>query len=118
MKRILVCDDDEGISEVIKIILTQSNYDVNIISNGHGILKIVDKYQPDVILLDIWMPGLSGKEIIPLLKKDQRFSHVPIIIISALNEKKEVFKKYGADDFLAKPFDMKELLMIVKKYVN
>lgn len=116
MKRILVCDDDSGISEVIKIILEQAHYHVTTICNGRAIQKKIKEYQPDVILLDIWMPGISGKEIITLLKRDKQLSHIPIIVISALSDTEKIAQKYGADDFLPKPFEAENLLALVKKY--
>lgn len=116
MKKVLVCDDDKGISEVIKIILEDANYEVNNINNGRAIERKVENYQPDLILLDIWMPGISGKEILSLLKKNEKLSHIPIIIISALSNVNKISKEYGADNFLPKPFDVKDLLSLVKRY--
>lgn len=118
MKKILVCDDDEGISEVIRIILEGANYQVNSLNSGHAIQKKIQQYEPDVILLDMWMPGIEGKEIIIMLKRSKNLSHIPIIVVSALSNTKDISRKYGADDFLEKPFDTNKLLSLVEKYAK
>lgn len=116
-KKILVCDDDEAISEMIKIMLENEGYEVRLILNGKAIIKKVLEYQPDLILIDIWMPGMDGKEAIGLLKKDQETKNIPIFIISALheNEISQIVKKAGAQGFLAKPFNISDLLAIIEK---
>lgn len=109
-KKILVCDDDLGIIEVLRIILETNNYTVRVLTEGKGIVKKVIEYQPHLILLDLWMPGVAGKEITGLLKKEEKTKHIPIIIVSALNETEKIAKEIGANGFLCKPFDMNELL--------
>src|SRR5260221_8707735 len=104
MKKILICDDDEGIVEVMQIILEENNYEVSTILKGKGIEKKILEFKPDLIFLDIWMPGMDGQETTKLLKHDPKFSHIPIILVSALNEIDKIKHKVGADDFLAKPF--------------
>lgn len=117
-KQILVCDDDPSILEIIKIILEDSGFVVKILSSGKGIEKKVLEYQPDLILLDIWMPGIDGKEITKLLKRKKETKNIPIIVVSALNETEKLAKELGADDFLAKPFDMNDLLSKANKYTS
>lgn len=119
-KRILLCDDDEAISEMIKIMLENEDFQVRLLPNGKAIKKQVKEYSPDLILIDIWMPGIDGKEVVKLLKKDQMSQHIPIIIISALHENqiKQIVKKIGADGYLPKPFDIKDLLATVKRYIG
>jgi len=116
--KVLLCDDDEGIIEVIKIILEENGYEVKPLLNGKGIEKKVLKYIPDLIFLDIWMPGIDGKEVTKLLKNDPATMHIPIIIISALNEVDKIQDSIGADDFLAKPFEMQDLLNKVKHHTS
>lgn len=118
MKRILVCDDDEGIAEVMRIMLEGAGYTVNIVNNGKSIQKKVAVFKPDLILLDIWMPGIDGKEITKLLKKEKSSSKIPIIVVSALNDTKKIADDSGADGFLPKPFDMDTLLALAKKYTS
>ncbi len=117
-QRILVCDDDTGVVEVITIILEEEGHEVITLNSGKAIQKRVQEYLPDVILLDIWMPGIDGKQVTKLLKNNPNTRHIPIIVISALNDVQNLAKEAGADDFLAKPFQMNGLLALVKKYSN
>lgn len=116
-KKILVCDDDQGVVEVIKIILEQEDYRVRVLTSGKAIQKRVEEDLPDVILLDIWMPGIDGKQVTKLLKKNINTKHIPIIVISALNDTEKIAKEAGADDFIAKPFQMDYLLAKVAQCV-
>lgn len=117
-KRVLVCDDDTGILEVIQIILEGSGFVVKTLSNGKSIRKIIDEFQPNVLLLDIWMPGIDGEEITKIIKREQSTKDLPIIIITALNQPEKLVTETGANDYLAKPFDMDELIAKVTKYAT
>lgn len=116
-KKILVADDDLGISEVIQIILKDHGYEVTVINDGSSVLQAMKKLLPDVVLLDLWMSGMDGHEVITEIKKDPRLLSTPIIIISALTEGEEIAQKFGANDFLAKPFNINDLVATVEKYV-
>ena len=113
--RILVCDDDPGILEVIKIILEENDFKILTVSTGKGIQKTITSFKPDLIFLDIWMPGIDGKEITTLIKRDPTTKKLPVIIISALNDTEDIAQKVGADGFLSKPFTIENLLAIVEK---
>lgn len=117
-KRILVCEDDQAISEIMKIMLEQGGFEVKLLSSGKAILKQVKNFQPHLILLDIWLPGIDGKEIIKILKKDPKLNQIPIIIVSALHEKEvlQIVKDLQVAGFLLKPFNMSALLAIVEKF--
>lgn len=118
MKKILICDDDESIVEVIKIILESENFETATCNSGKGIERKVMEYNPDLIFLDIWMPGIDGKEVTKILKKNPKTSGIPVIVISALNDTKDVAQEAGADGFLSKPFEMEELISTAKKYTT
>lgn len=117
-KRILVCDDDKGILEVMEIMLQTKGWEVKALSDGKGIIKKIQEFKPDLIFLDIWMPGINGKEIVLLLKKDSTTKNIPIIIVSALSDTEAIAKKAGANGHLGKPFEMNELFSIVEQYAN
>ncbi len=117
-KHVLVIDDDKGISEVIQIILEDNGYRVTVLSEGTDILKKVKKITPDLILLDIWMAGVDGRDVVKLLKKEDVTKDLPVIVISALSNPEKIAAEAGASDFLPKPFDMDDLLAIVKKHVE
>lgn len=114
-RRVLVADDDLSILEAIRLILEFDHYRVETVSDA----RIEDKvasFTPDVILLDIWMSGGDGREICRKMKNDVKFQHIPIILISASKDVQESAKEAGADDFIAKPFEMDELLAKVAQY--
>ncbi|HEX8923197.1 MAG TPA: response regulator transcription factor, partial [Patescibacteria group bacterium] len=109
MNKILIIDDDQGILEVVKIILTDSGYEVFAIDDGENVMERVIKMNPDLILLDLWMPGISGKEVCLTLKSHSETKDVPIIMLSASVNTKEVAEECKADGSLSKPFEMDEL---------
>jgi DNA-binding response OmpR family regulator len=115
-KKILVADDDTDILQVITIILKGAGYDVKTTMNGQT-EKLVQEYLPDLILLDIWMAGVDGRNICKNLKGKKLTMHIPVIMISANKDVEKIANEAGADDFIAKPFAMKELLTSVAKYL-
>lgn len=111
-KKVLVIDDDKAILEVITIILSDIGYEVVTISNGSEVPSAISKHDPSVILLDIWLSGHDGRQI---AKQIRSIKKIPIIIMSAHNDAKKMFEEAGADDFIAKPFDISDLADIVEK---
>lgn len=108
-KKILVCDDDLGILEMLELIL-EDDYQVIIEPNSVNALKNIASQRPDLILLDIWMPVISGDQILRELKADPVTSAIPVLMYSASTEGQAIATASGADSFLAKPFDINELL--------
>jgi DNA-binding response OmpR family regulator len=115
-KTILVCDDDEPLLELVTELLTDEGYNVECVSDATSIFALVRRLHPDLILLDLWMPGISGEEITLKLKKDPATSSIPIIIVSAHKDTVKIVLKIGADDFILKPFDINELSAMVAKH--
>lgn len=112
-QRILIVDDDENIAELISLYLTKECYETKIVNDGEDALKAFTEFDPQLILLDLMLPGIDGYEV---CKSVRQKSQVPIIMLSA---KGEIFDKVlglelGADDFIVKPFDSKELVARVK----
>ena len=118
-KRILIVDDEEDTLEMLSTILEHEDYITWRAINGKKALELARK-KPDLILLDIRMPGVSGLEVCRQLKQDDEFKHIPIIICSAkvLSHDIELGLNAGADEYLTKPFSTKELTQIVKKYIS
>lgn len=116
MSTILVADDDPAILEVIKIILEENGYKVVTISDGGLVKKEIVAQKPSLVLLDIWMSGHDGRDITKLVKSDNKTKNVPVVVISAHNETEKIAKDAGADNFLSKPFNIDELLSMVKQY--
>lgn len=112
-QKILIVDDDENISELISLYLTKEFYDTKIVYDGEAALREFDSFQPNLILLDLMLPGMDGYQV---CREIRQRSNTPIIMLSA---KGEVFDKVlglelGADDYIIKPFDSKELVARVK----
>ncbi len=112
-QKILIVDDDENIAELISLYLTKECFDTMIVGDGEAALEAVESFHPNLILLDLMLPGIDGYQVC----REVRAKHqIPIIILSA---KGEVFDKVlglemGADDFMEKPFDSKELVARAK----
>lgn len=112
-QKILIVDDDEHIAELISLYLTKECFDTRIEHDGQSAITAFKEYMPDVVLLDIMLPGKDGYQVCREIRME---SNVPIIMLSA---KTEVFDKVlglelGADDYMIKPFDSKELVARVK----
>lgn len=113
MLKILIIDDDTNISELISLYLNKEGYETREVANGKLAIEIFEDYRPDLVLLDIMLPGADGYDVCKEIRKKSR---TPIIMLTA---KGEVFDKVlglelGADDYMVKPFDPKELIARVK----
>lgn len=117
-KKVLVVDDDEGILDIAKIVLSEKGYEVTILQISKQIYKVVKKIQPDIILLDLWMPHLSGDVIAKELKKNPETAHIPIILISAVKDIKSVANSVESDAFIGKPFDIEVLEDTVERIIG
>lgn len=116
-KRILLAEDDAGIIEVVKIILEDHGFNVDVADNFKSIEELISKSQPGLIFLDIFLSGEDGRHIAKKLKADPKTMGIPIIMLSANNETEKIAKEVGADGFLAKPFDIDDLIQIAQKYI-
>ena len=116
-KKVMIADDDPGILDALTIMLEDGGYEVETTTNGSTIRDMKEEL-PDLLLLDIWISGWDGREACKYLKGQELTKHIPIIMISATRDLAESSKNAGADDFLAKPFQMDDLLAKVAQYVG
>ena len=116
-KKIMVADDDPAILEALTMMLEDAGYEVITTVDGETIYKM-EKEFPDLLLLDIWMSGMDGRDICRHLKKQELTKDIPIIMISANKDTEQMAKESGADDFITKPFEMKKLLSLVESHVK
>ena len=112
-QKILIVDDDNNIAELISLYLTKECFETMIVGDGESALSAVDSFSPNLILLDLMLPGIDGYQV---CREVRSKSNIPIIMLSA---KGEIFDKVlglelGADDYMEKPFDSKELVARVK----
>ena len=117
-KKILIAEDDKAIIEVVKIILENEGYEVLQASQGKHIFAALEEHSPDMVLLDIWLFGEDGGQIARTIKSKPQTKDTPIVIMSANNETEKITKEAGADDFLLKPFNIEDLLYIVRKHIK
>lgn len=114
--RILVVDDEPQNLELMEAMLTSSGYEVLLAGEGEEALRLARQRKPDLILLDLMMPGLSGFEVCARVKTDPQTGGIPVLFVTALNQisDKERALAAGGDDFLTKPFQRAELLTRVE----
>lgn len=113
---ILVVDDEEPIQELLKFNLEKEGYHVLIAGDGPEALEILEKKQPDLVVLDIMLPGMSGLEVCSELRRIPRFSDLPVIMLTAKGEEidKVLGLEIGADDYITKPFSPRELIARIR----
>ena len=112
-QKILIVDDDSNIADLISLYLMKECYETRIVGDGEAALAAVNTFEPDLILLDLMLPGMDGYQVCREVRSSK---DIPIIMLSA---KGEIFDKVlglemGADDYMEKPFDSKELVARVK----
>ena len=115
MKKILVVEDDKDTLEVVEFILTSRGFDVHTHSTGLNVPEVVTEYHPDLILLDIFLPGKLGTQICKELKEKRV---IPIILFSAHADKQKALEECHADAFIQKPFDIDDLISTINLHLN
>ena len=117
-KKVLVVDDDPDILDALQFMLEDAGYEVKTTEKGEYAENLRDTNGglPDVIILDVLLSGKDGRLICQKLKSQEDTRHIPIIMVSAHPNAKQSVSAVGADDFMAKPFDMDELLAKIAKY--
>jgi two-component system alkaline phosphatase synthesis response regulator PhoP len=110
VKKILLADDDDGIVDATRMMLELENYEVIPTLQGQRILELAQKEQPDLIVMDIWMSGIDGRDICRMLKNTLQVQTIPVLMISASRETRQSALDAGATDFIEKPFDIDSLL--------
>lgn len=117
-KRIIVVDDDICLLESIADVLTNEGYEVTTSTTGEGLLEKVACCQPDLIVLDVRLPGVPGDVLADQLKTHGATRFVPIILISASEDLRSIFESVGADGHLSKPFDLDTFIGLIKSQIS
>lgn len=113
----MIADDDPGIVDAVEMLLEFEGYTVTSTVDGATVLDMKEEL-PDLLLLDIWMSGEDGRDICKKLKSANITKNIPVIMISASRDIKDSAMAAGADDFLAKPFEMDELIKKIELLTN
>ena len=118
--KILIADDNEQNRELLEAYLSDGAYEIEMAVDGHSTLDKVKSFEPDLVLLDIMMPKLSGYEVCQRLKADSKTHDIPILMVTALNEMGDIEKAVaaGCDDFLTKPVHRLELTTRVRSLLR
>jgi len=118
-KKVLIVDDEPDIVETIKFNLELENIECIEAYDGEEALLKAKKERPDLIILDIMLPKINGYKVARLLKFDESFKHIPVIMLTARAQKKdiELGEETGADEYVTKPFEMDELVKMIRKYL-
>lgn len=118
MKKVLIFDDDPDILELCSIILQGKGFTTMMELDCKNLISKIKEYNPDLILMDNWIPGMSGTEATLLLKKTPETAHIPVILFSANNNIESIARDANAEYFLKKPFDINELLATVDNAIG
>ncbi|MPS71537.1 MAG: response regulator [Chryseobacterium sp.] len=117
-KKILIFDDETSILEVIFIVLNDLGYEVEVSETADDIIQKVSDFQPDVIIMDNWIPVIGGVEATKLLKAHSDYKNIPVIYITANNDIASLANEAMADDYVSKPFDLEDLEKKVLKWID
>lgn len=112
-KNILICDDDPDIVELITLLFEKEGHKVKVVNNCESVWKTFDEQRPDLILMDLWVPEMGGEEATKKLKTEEETKDIKVILLSASTDIAEAAERSGADGYLSKPFNIKELKSLV-----
>jgi len=118
MQRILAVDDDKDILEVLQFILEDSGYEVETLADGHYLFDKIREKHPDLIILDIMLGSMDGRELCRKVKESKDTNNIPVILISASHSSDTRKQNGNPDDFIAKPFDIDVLLNSVERQLG
>jgi DNA-binding response OmpR family regulator len=115
MAEILVVDDDRDVAQSIELALRRRDFRVTLAHSGVEALKTLRRYRPDLVILDVLMPGMSGFDVCRRLRADPNTVHLPIVFLTARGQEQDRIEglRAGADDYLGKPFNLEELILRV-----
>lgn len=119
-KKVLVIEDEPNIIEALSFILSRDGWDVKTHSNGHDAMETVRARAPDLIILDVMLPGKSGYDILEEIRADADFAATPVLMLTARGQDRdrEIAERAGADQYMTKPFSNADVLAAVRALVR
>ena len=119
-KRILIVDDEQDIVETLKFMLEAQGYECFCAYDGENGLNMAKEILPDLMILDVMMPKINGYKISRLLKYDNKYKNIPIIMVTARSQEddKLIGQETGANEYITKPFELDEVINKVKEYLE
>ena len=118
MSKLLIVDDSTALLEVMKNILERSDYTVRTLNRADDIYNEISDFKPDLLILDIYLAGLDGREICRQLRRNAETSNLCILVFSASPKTLEDYDSYNADDFIEKPFDITILVEKIRSVLD
>lgn len=116
--KILVVDDDSGIGEMLKTLLEFYSYDVTVTEKPDKAEELITKENIDLVLLDMLISGVNGTDVCSGIRQNEHTKNTPVLMMSALHDAGAKCKEAGADDFIAKPFEMEDLIAKINKVLK
>lgn len=117
-KCILAVEDDLGILEILELILSNEGYKVITYTSGKDVEQLIEEHHPDLVLMDIRLGDMDGREICKSIKADAKYKDTPVVLMSAHTVSSKVMEDAFANDFIPKPFDIDELLRRIKVLIS
>ena len=118
--RILVADDEPALLRLLEFVLGRRGYVIQGVTNGNAALEVLKTESPDLVILDVMMPGLDGYEVLTFIRETPRLEGLPVVMLTARAQLDDIQRglTLGADAYLAKPFDPEELFSVVESLVS
>lgn len=119
MKKIMIIEDEKNIILSLSMFLKKENFEIRVETNGIDAIKTIQEFVPDLILLDILLPGMNGYFVCKALKDDPLTRNIPIIFMSAKNQQSDINEAFevGGSDYIVKPFTHQQIKSIIGKYL-
>ncbi|MDZ7896414.1 MAG: response regulator [Arcicella sp.] len=117
-KNILIYDDDAEILFLCKTILSKYDFNVETLSRCDDVLSDIIKYNPNFILMDLWIPEMGGEKAVKLIKENDATKHISVFLFSANADIQEICKKVNANGYIEKPFDLKAFVNVIESHVQ
>jgi len=117
MPKLLIIDDDEDISAMLFLLLRSKDFEVAVVTKSEDIFNKIKTFRPDIILLDVFLTGYDGRVICKQIKFHPNSSHIPVIMVSGDDEVLQTVEKFGANDFIQKPFETDELIFKISNQI-
>jgi len=118
--RILVADDEPALLRLLEFVLGRRGYIIQGVTNGNAAIEVLKTESPDLVILDVMMPGLDGYEVLTFIRETLRLEGLPVVMLTARAQLDDIQRglTLGADAYLAKPFDPEELLSVVESLLS
>ncbi len=117
-RKLLICDDDVDIVEMLEIVLDDSELEVITEVDSKKVLQVIADIRPDLVLMDLWMPVVTGDEVLRHMREDKKLTAIPVLIMSAAQDGRKIAMEAGANGYISKPFDVSNLIQKVNELIS